>query len=155
ESGELHQLIEILIRARIGDRLRRDPRLVVELGLMSVTARLRGAWRNVQHHYDAGDELFESFLDPTLTYSCGYARAPGADLPTLQQQKLDRICKKLQLRPGERLLDIGCGFGGLIIHAARHYGVRATGITIARRHCERARELARQAGVGDRVTIEL
>jgi cyclopropane-fatty-acyl-phospholipid synthase len=155
EAGELHQLLEILIRARVGARLRRDPRLLVEVGLMRVAAKLRGAWRNVQHHYDAGDELFESFLDPTLTYSCGYARAPGDDLAALQTQKLERICKKLQLRPGERLLDIGCGFGGLLIHAARHYGAVGTGITVARRHCERAQKRAREAGVADRVSIEL
>jgi cyclopropane-fatty-acyl-phospholipid synthase len=155
ESGELHQLVEILIRARVGERLRHDPRLLIEVGLMRAAAMVRGAWGNVQHHYDAGDELFESFLDPTLTYSCGYARSPGDDLAALQTQKLERICKKLQLRPGERLLDIGCGFGGLLIHAAQNFGIRGTGITVAKRHCERARERVREAGVADRVTIEL
>jgi cyclopropane-fatty-acyl-phospholipid synthase len=155
DSGELHQLLEILMRARLAERLRRHPRLLVEVALMRLAARARGAWGNVQHHYDAGDELFESFLDPTLTYSCGYAHSPSNDLATLQTQKLERICRKLQLRPGERLLDIGCGFGGLVIYAARNFGVVATGITIAKRHCERAREMARAAGVADRVTIEL
>jgi cyclopropane-fatty-acyl-phospholipid synthase len=155
EAGELHQLIEILLRARVAERLRQDPRLYVEVGLMRAAALVRGAWGNVQHHYDAGDELFEAFLDPTLTYSCGYARAPDDDLTALQQQKLARICQKLRLDQGERLLDIGCGFGGLIIYAAQNFGIVGTGITVSRRHCERARQQVREAGVADRVTIEL
>jgi cyclopropane-fatty-acyl-phospholipid synthase len=154
-DGDLPELLEILIRARVEERLRTDPRLLVELGLMRAVALVRGAWGNVQHHYDAGDELFEAFLDPTLTYSCGYARSPDDDVATLQRQKLDRICHKLRLAPGQRLLDIGCGYGGLLIHAARDFGVRGVGVTVSERHCARARRAAADAGVADRVRIEL
>jgi cyclopropane-fatty-acyl-phospholipid synthase len=118
-----------------------------------VANAVRGRGQNVRRHYDIGDDLFESFLDSTLTYSCGYATSPENDLEQLQRDKLDRICRKLRLAPGDRLVDIGCGYGGLVTFAAEHYGVSAVGITISHRHHEKASAVVAERGLGDRATI--
>lgn len=152
-EGRLYDLLTILIRARLDRKIRGDWRLVLRWLSIRARNRLRGAWGNVQRHMDAGDELFVRFLDPTLAYTCGYARHEDDDVATLQQQKFDRICQKLRLRPGEQLLDVGCGFGGLLIHAARHYGVSGTGIVNSRRHFELGRQRVAEAGLEDRVEI--
>jgi cyclopropane-fatty-acyl-phospholipid synthase len=85
----------------------------------------------IQHHYDVSNEFYKSFLDPMLVYSCGYFAEPDCSLAEAQQFKLDLICKKLLLKPGDRLLDIGCGWGALLRHAATNYGVQAFGITLS------------------------
>jgi cyclopropane-fatty-acyl-phospholipid synthase len=154
DGGALPDLLHALLRSRLDEALKGDPRLAIAIGWIRLRDVLRSDEENVQRHYDLGDDLFASFLDETLTYSCGYARAETDDLETLQWNKLDRICKKLRLAPGDRLLDIGCGYGGLLRHAAQHYGITGTGITISRRHCARARARIEQAGLGDRVRIE-
>ncbi|MDY7227232.1 class I SAM-dependent methyltransferase [Hyalangium rubrum] len=156
EQGELHEFLTLLLRNRIDQKVRGDPRTVLRVLRVQLGNMLSGAqWRYVQHHYDLGDELFESFLDDTMTYSCGYALTPEDSLEALQYNKLDRLCRKLELKPQEHLLDIGCGFGGLLIHAARHYGVTGVGITNSRRHCERGNENIARAGLSDRIRIEL
>lgn len=154
-EGCLSELLTVLLRNRLDRYIKGDKRLLAQVALIRAGNLLRGAWKNVQSHYDAGDDLFESFLDSSLAYSCGYAKEPGDDLERLQWNKFDRICRKLRLARDQRLLDIGCGFGGLLIHAAREHGVRGTGITNSRRHCERARANVAAAGLGDRITIEL
>jgi cyclopropane-fatty-acyl-phospholipid synthase len=155
EAGELHEFLTACLRSRIDERLPRDPRLAARALYHRTRAFLDGSTRSVRRHYDIGDDLFESFLDSSMTYSCGYARSPGDDLETLQRAKLDRICRKLRLGPDQRLLDIGCGFGGLLIFAARHYGVRGTGVTLSLAHAERARSRVAEAGLADRLRIEL
>lgn len=154
DDGRLPELLEILLRNRLDQKIKERPLAVLQVGLMRITDGLRGKAHNVQRHYDIGDDLFEAFLDKTLTYSCGYATHPDDDLEKLQQNKLERICRKLRLRPGDRLLDIGCGFGGLLIHAAKHHGVKATGVTLSRRHCARGQAAAEREGLSDRVRIE-
>jgi cyclopropane-fatty-acyl-phospholipid synthase len=153
-DGGLAKLLEILMRNRLDRKIKERPWTALRIGLLRLAYTLRGKAHNVQRHYDLGDDLFESFLDSTLTYSCGYAADPGDDLETLQRNKLERICRKLRLRPGDRLLDIGCGFGGLVVYAARHHGVTATGITLSRRHCARGQEIAAREGLAGRVKIE-
>jgi cyclopropane-fatty-acyl-phospholipid synthase len=153
-DGTLAQLLEILLRNRLDKKIKERPWTALRIGLLRLADALRGKAHNVQRHYDLGDDLFEAFLDSTLTYSCGYAADPGDDLETLQRNKLERICRKLRLRPGDRLLDIGCGFGGLLVHAAKHYGVTATGVTLSRRHCARGQAVAAREGLADRVRIE-
>ncbi|MGH2347832.1 MAG: class I SAM-dependent methyltransferase [bacterium] len=153
-DGALAKLLEILLRNRLDKKIKERPWTALRIALLRLAGALRGKAHNVQRHYDQGDELFESFLDPTLTYSCGYARDTGDDLETLQRNKLERICRKLRLRPGDRLLDIGCGFGGLVVHAAKHHGVVATGVTLSRRHCARGQAVAAREGLSDRVRIE-
>jgi len=154
DDGALGRFLEILLRNRLDKKIKKHPWTAIRIGLLRLADVLRGKAHNVQRHYDLGDDLFEAFLDSTLTYSCGYATDPGDDLETLQRNKLERICRKLRLRPGDRLLDIGCGFGGLLIHAAKHHGVTATGVTLSRRHCARGQAIAAREGLADRVRIE-
>ncbi len=90
------------------------------------------AYHNISHHYDRGDDFYSLYLDPTMTYSCAYFRCPEDSLEQAQHQKYELIARKLLLKPGERLLDIGCGWGGMLIHAVQHYGVKAVGNTISR-----------------------
>lgn len=103
-----------------------------------------------EQHYDIGNDVFEAMLDPTMSYSCGYWR-DADDLEQAQLAKLDMICRKLELEPGERLLDIGCGWGGLAHHAAEHYGVEVVGVTVSREQ----RNLAEARCSGLPVGIEL
>lgn len=107
----------------------------------------------VRHHYDTGNGFFATFLGETMTYSCAYFLDPDEDLDVAQTRKLDLVCRKLELAPGQRLLDVGCGWGSMVIHAARHYGVQATGITLSEEQARLARIRADAAGVGDRVQI--
>lgn len=110
---------------------------------------------DVRSHYDLSNDFYALFLDSRMVYSCAYFETGNEDIDTAQAAKLELICRKLRLRPGERLLDIGCGWGGLVIHAARHYGVYATGITLSERQAELARARVREAGLEDRVHIEV
>jgi cyclopropane-fatty-acyl-phospholipid synthase len=109
----------------------------------------------VQFHYDVSNEFYELWLDRAMVYSCAYFETPETDLDSAQQAKLDHICRKLALQPGENFLDIGCGWGALVIHAAQRYGVRAHGVTLSPRQLKVARERILQAGLEDRVTVEL
>lgn len=92
---------------------------------------VRGARRNIHAHYDLGNDLYRLFLDPQLVYSCAYFRHEDDSLELAQIQKLDVICRKLRIEPGDRLLEIGCGWGGFAVHAARYYGARVTGLTLS------------------------
>ena len=87
---------------------------------------------NISHHYDGSNEFYRLFLDQRMVYSCAYFRSPEDSLDTAQANKLDHICRKLRLAPGERYLDIGCGWGALLLHAAEKYGVEAHGITLSK-----------------------
>ena len=133
-------------------------------------ARLRGRRHSrrrdaaaVQHHYDVGDELYHRFLDEDLVYSCAYFAEEDRDrsvgdrsvLDRAQRRKLELVCRKLDLRPGERLLDVGCGWGSLAIHAARHHGVEVLGVTHSENQAASARGRVAAAGLSDRVRIEL
>jgi cyclopropane-fatty-acyl-phospholipid synthase len=109
----------------------------------------------VRYHYDLPAEFYALWLDRYMVYSCAYFEAPDQDLESAQERKLDYICRKLRLRPGERLLDIGCGWGGLIRHAAAHYGVEAVGITLSVPQAELAREHLRAAGLKQRCRVEV
>jgi hypothetical protein len=110
---------------------------------------------NVQYHYDVSNVFYALFLDPEMVYTCAYFAEPEHDIATAQRAKLDMICRKLRLAPGETLLDIGCGWGGLICHAAQHYGVRAHGVTLADEQYAYARDKVRSLGLQDRVTLEV
>ena len=109
----------------------------------------------VTYHYDLSNEFFALWLDRAMVYSCAYFTDPAEDIDTAQARKLDYLCRKLRLRPGERLLDIGCGWGGLILHAARHYGVRTTGITLSERQAELARARIHDAGLDAQCRVEV
>lgn len=108
----------------------------------------------VTHHYDTGNDFFKQFLGSLMVYSSAHFLNPTESLEEAQRRKLDLICRKLRLVPGMSLLDVGCGWGALVIHAAREYGVTATGITLSGEQAAEARYQAEQAGVGDRVHIQ-
>jgi cyclopropane-fatty-acyl-phospholipid synthase len=110
---------------------------------------------NIQYHYDLSNAFYALFLDPEMVYSCGYFTDWDNDLATAQRDKLDMICRKLRLAHGETLLDVGCGWGALVCHAAQHYGVRAHGITLAQQQYDYAREKIARLNLADRVTLEL
>jgi predicted O-methyltransferase YrrM len=109
----------------------------------------------VHYHYDLEPESYGVFLDGRLVYTCAYFRGPDDDLDTAQEQKLDYICRKLRLQPGERLFDIGCGWGALVMHAAEHYGVEALGVTLSAPQAELANERIDAAGLADRCRIDV
>lgn len=109
----------------------------------------------IRFHYDVSDEFYRIWLDPQQVYSCAYFRDPAMDLAQAQVAKLDLICRKLDLRPGERFLDIGAGWGALLLHAARHYGVDATGITLSQNQFDHVRRRIAEEGLADRVRIAL
>jgi cyclopropane-fatty-acyl-phospholipid synthase len=112
----------------------------------------------IRYHYDVGNDFYKLWLDQGMVYSCAYyATAEDVDggLEEAQRAKLDLICRKLRLRPGERLLDVGCGWGALVMHAARHYDVEATGITLSEAQASLARERIAAAGLGDRCRVEI
>ncbi len=111
--------------------------------------------RQVQFHYDVSDAFYALWLDPMRLYSCAYFRDGAMSLAQAQQAKLDHICRKLLLRPGERFLDIGAGWGGLLIWAAEHYGVRAHGITLSRNQHAHVNRLIEARGLQGRVTMAL
>src|SRR6202161_494086 len=104
--------------------------------------------KNVHYHYDLSNEFYALFLDPEMVYSCGYFTDWNNDLATAQRDKLDMICRKLRLQPGESLLDIGCGWGALVCHAAQHFGVRAHGVTLAEEQFAYAKEKVARLGLG-------
>ncbi len=114
-----------------------------------------GSRRNIAAHYDLGNDFFELFLDPTLMYSCALFEQPEMSLEDASIAKLDSVCRKLGLRPGDRLLEIGTGWGGLALHAARHYGCHVTTTTISREQHAKARERIDAAGLSERVTLLL
>ncbi len=109
----------------------------------------------VQYHYDLSDAFYALWLDPLRVYSCAYYREPDMTLAQAQEAKLDHICRKLRLQAGERLLDIGCGWGGLIVWAAKHYGVKAKGITLSRNQHQYVRELIAREGLQQQVEVAL
>ncbi len=140
-------------------RLQRGPeRMQTQRG----RARLKGGRHSlardrqaVTYHYDVSNDFYALWLDRRMVYSCAYFASPEQDLDAAQERKLDYICRKLRLRPGQRLLDVGCGWGGLVIHAAQQYGVDATGITLSQPQADLANERIRAAGLADRCRVRV
>jgi len=174
-DGELEQVLPLreryrdlrltpLDRARLalaaaalggGRAVRRPPIPAIEArsrGRLHSLARDRSA---ISHHYEISNRFYELMLGPTMVYSCAYFDDPSASLEEAQTRKLETICRKLRLRAGERFLDIGCGWGSLVIHAARHYGVRATGITLSSAQADLARERIAAAGLEGRAEVRV
>ncbi len=110
---------------------------------------------NVAYHYDVSNAFYRLFLDEEMVYTCAYFTEDHGDLDRAQRDKLDMICRKLRLKPGDRFLDIGCGWGALVCHAAQHYGVEAHGVTLAEEQLKLAREKVERLGLRDRVTLHL
>jgi len=117
--------------------------------------QLRSNRANVGYHYDVSNAFYRLWLDPQLVYSCAYFATEDTTLADAQSAKLEHICRKLRLAPGERFLDIGCGWGALLFHAAEKHGVDATGITLSKNQFEHVKNEIAARGLGDRVRVEL
>jgi cyclopropane-fatty-acyl-phospholipid synthase len=128
-----------------------------KLATMSLWQRnsLARSEKNVAHHYDLGNDFFKLWLDRRMVYSCAYFRRPEDDIDTAQEQKLEHLCAKLRLSPNELLLDIGCGWGAMAIHAARVRGARVVGVTLSEEQLREAGARVAELGLGDRVEIRL
>jgi cyclopropane-fatty-acyl-phospholipid synthase len=127
----------------------------VEGRVPAAQRRRRGDRQLIQFHYDTSNAFYALFLDPEMVYSCAYFADWSGSLAAAQRAKLDLVCRKLRLRPGERFLDIGCGWGALVCHAAQHYGVRAHGVTLSQTQLDLARAKIERLGLADRVEVEL
>jgi cyclopropane-fatty-acyl-phospholipid synthase len=154
-AGDRARLARAAARLAGPGVLRRPP-------LPAAEARPRGRRRSlardrssVRHHYDISNRFYELLLGPSMVYSCAYFADPDEPLEVAQERKLELICRKLRLRPGERLLDIGCGWGSLLLHAAARHGVSAVGVTLSEAQARYARERARRAGLAHRVDVRV
>jgi cyclopropane-fatty-acyl-phospholipid synthase len=159
-SDDLVRLLRVFLRA---SRARGLESPLTRLAQLPALARHRraantvgGSRRNIHAHYDLGNDFYRLFLDEeTLAYSCAYWPAPGLSLAEAQRAKLDRLCDWLALSPRDHLLEIGCGWGGMAIHAAATRGCRVTAITVSREQHRLASERAAAAGLADRVSVQL
>lgn len=154
QSAALDETILRLLQAGVDNKLGGWARLrllwaVIRHRAFNLQSQQR-AFQVAEAHYDIGNDVFEAMLDPTMSYSCGYWQH-AHHLTEAQTHKLDMICRKLQLQPGERVLEIGCGWGGLAAHAARHYGAEVLGVTVS----VEQQKLAQQRCAGLPVRIEL
>lgn len=121
----------------------------------SITHNKKSDSEAIQYHYDVSNEFYQTWLDPAMVYSCAYFENGNETLAQAQERKIDHILTKLQLQPGQRLLDIGCGWGALVMRAAGKFGARCVGVTLSSKQYELASERVRQAGLQDRVEIRL
>ncbi|TIL73854.1 MAG: class I SAM-dependent methyltransferase [Mesorhizobium sp.] len=172
EDGSLFDFYALPAQGKLRAKLKSLPKLAVLRDLPAVlfsrkqmTARTDLSGRNpfvsgsnrqaIQHHYDISNAFYRLFLDDRMVYSCGYFTDFANGIDQAQKDKLDHICRKLRLKPGERLLDIGCGWGAMLIHAAKNYGVVGHGVSLSEAQTQLARERIRAEGLEDRITIEI
>ncbi len=151
--GQIARLGVAVVRACGLVRPPRPPRS--ELRLTGERHSVGRDRRAVSYHYDAGNEFFALFLDASMTYSCAYFKGGAQTLEEAQRAKLDLVCTKLALREGERVLDVGCGWGSFAIHAARNYGVSVLGVTLSEEQVKLGRDRVREAGLEDLVELRL
>ncbi|MDH5578318.1 MAG: class I SAM-dependent methyltransferase, partial [Betaproteobacteria bacterium] len=147
--GEAIRAAESLARRLGGDKKGRAPALFRNIHTKKTDSAA------IRYHYDVSNEFYALFLDPRMVYSCAYFKTGAESIEVAQEQKLDHICRKLMLKPGERFLDIGCGWGALVMHAAGRYGVKALGITLSKNQHALANERIRAAGLQDRCEVRL
>ncbi len=159
EDGTILDLLEMIVGANRWEEAGAGPKALsgASKGLSRLLSRndLKRARRNVAHHYDLRDELYELFLDDDRQYSCAYFTDPGNSLEQAQLDKKAHIAAKLALAPGQRVLDIGCGWGGMALFLHKVAGVDVLGVTLSERQLKVARERAEATGVADRVRFEL
>ncbi len=151
-EGRVTDVIEVAARLAAGGSrpqtgLYRVPRRVRHNRKMDAAA--------IAYHYDVSNEFYSHWLDPGMVYSCAYFRSEGDSLAVAQEQKIDHILRKLRVRPGDRLLDIGCGWGALVMRAAERFGARALGITLSHSQYELAQERIAAAGLTDRCEVRI
>ncbi len=149
-EGSVHELFRVA--ENLVSRLTANPRGRIPLFRRHSHKKDRAA---IEYHYDVSNDFYAMFLDRNMVYSCAYYRHEDDTLETAQEQKLDHILNKLMLKPGERFLDIGCGWGALILRAAKKYGAVAKGITLSKNQFDHVRRLIQAEGLQDRCTVEL
>ncbi|MBN9118207.1 MAG: class I SAM-dependent methyltransferase [Planctomycetes bacterium] len=147
--------LRYLLRVRTLPRGRADQAGAAHPGSRAAAGDRNRVRDAVNYHYELPPEFFAVWLDRQVVYSCAYFGSPDDALDAAQERKLDYVCRKLDLRPGERFFDLGCGWGALVVHAARHYGVEATGVTLSPKQAEVARQRIAAAGVADRCRVEV
>ncbi|MGH8688512.1 MAG: class I SAM-dependent methyltransferase [Burkholderiales bacterium] len=147
--GDAIRAAESLARRLSGDKKGRLPTLLRNLHTKKVDSAA------IRYHYDVSNDFYALWLDRRMVYSCAYFRTGEETIDQAQEQKLDHICRKLRLKPGDRFLDIGCGWGALVMHAAERYGVRALGITLSQNQHALANERIRAAGLQERCEVRL
>jgi len=153
-EGDLQQLLRLGLETRYRDlQLSFWSKLKAAFFYLTTRNTVGGSRRNVAHHYDLGNDFYRLWLDKNMTYSCAYFRSADDSLEQAQDQKHEHICRKLNLQPGDTLLDIGCGWGAMLIYAAKHYGVRGVGCTLSRNQFEYARERIKEEGLDGQVTV--
>ena len=155
-EGDIYAALELgryvrTVKLDLGEILK----FAVRLGLPKTRHTREDDVRDVQAHYDLSNDFYKLFLDTNMAYSCAYFGSPEMSLEEAQERKLDLVCKKLRLKPGEKLLDVGCGWGALILWAAKHYGVTAHGITLSQNQYDLAKARIAEAGLEDHVTVEM
>ncbi len=149
-KGPIHDIFTV------GERLAQATVENTQAGLHRVLSHTRERDRAaIAYHYDVSNDFYALFLDRNMVYSCAYYRDQHDSLETAQIQKLDHILRKLAIKPGERLLDIGCGWGALILRAAQHYGAIATGVTLSQKQFDYTRERIRAAGLQEHCDVQL
>jgi cyclopropane-fatty-acyl-phospholipid synthase len=141
--GSVREIFEALSRASLRDPSRRERASAA----LAAANTLRGSRRNVEHHYDLGNSFYELWLDRELVYTCAYFPDRAMSLEDAQRAKLDLVCRKLRLQPGETVCEAGCGWGALALHMARYYGVRVRAFNVSREQLEYARARAARAGL--------
>ena len=157
-EGAMRDVMRVMLKLLPNSPLLSDTRwwsrLMTRARSASTHTRARDS-AQIQFHYDVSDAFYGLWLDPRRVYSCAYYQGSGMTLAQAQDAKLDHICRKLMLRPGERFLDIGAGWGALLLWAAEHHGVEATGITLSENQYQHVRQLIASKGLARRVRIEL
>jgi cyclopropane-fatty-acyl-phospholipid synthase len=153
--GDRARLLMAAIRVGGARLLSRPPVPAIEARVSGRRRSLARDRASVRHHYDVSNRFYNLVLGPSLVYSCAYFASPQDTLEAAQAQKLELICRKLRLEPGERLLDIGCGWGSLVMHAAAHHGVEAVGVTLSTSQAELARERIAAAGLSRRASVRV
>lgn len=116
---------------------------------------LAGSRKNIAHHYDVGNEFYQRFLGPTMAYTCAYYESPDRTLEQAQTAKLELACRKLRLKEGEHIAELGCGWGGFLIYAAQNYGITGVGATLSREQADYANQRIRELGLQDRIRVEM
>jgi cyclopropane-fatty-acyl-phospholipid synthase len=153
-EGDIEQLLRIGMDPHAQEmKLSFKTKAAVLLQHLKSLNTMKNSPANIAHHYDLGNDFYKYYLDESMAYSCAYFRRTEDTLEQAQEQKFEHICRKLQLKEGETLVDIGCGWGGMLIYAARRHGVTGVGCTLSEHQAEYAREVVAREGLEKSITI--
>ncbi|MEM9947527.1 MAG: class I SAM-dependent methyltransferase [Cyanobacteria bacterium P01_D01_bin.36] len=158
KNDDIVGLMGLLLRSKVDSKARGQLSFVLKVisqRVLTLPSRIKNSRKNVSYHYDIGNSFYQRFLDRSLTYSCGYQIDSTDTLEEMQLQKYELICQKLDLQPGDNIIDLGCGWGGMLIYAAERYGVRGTGITLSKEQAELAESRIKKRGLSDKLKITL